>query len=146
MTMRAACRGCGHAFGRIEEKGAQDCVFCLDCGRFCYNAPRTETGKKVRTVQTVHEAIKPKLRAKIIMQASGRCQMCGKGPDSGCELHVAHLVSVVQGLELGLTEVELNSEENLICACDECNLGIGKETIPLRMAVVMQMARMRVKP
>ncbi len=141
--MREPCRGCGCENGRIVERGAQDTVRCLDCDRHCYNAPRVETGKKVRTVQTVHEAIKPKQRARIIELATGRCQLCGKGPESGATMHVAHLVSVKQGLGNGLTELELNSDENLVCACDECNLGLGKETIPLRLAISIQLARLR---
>jgi 5-methylcytosine-specific restriction endonuclease McrA len=144
--MREPCRGCGHEFGKVTETGAQDVVRCSDCNRFCYNAPRTETGKKVRTVQTVHEAIKPKLRARVIAGANGRCQLCGKGPESGATMHVAHMVSVKQGLENGMTDAEMNSEANLICACDECNLGLGEETIPLRLALAMIMAKTRVKP
>lgn len=143
--MREACRGCDHEFGRIVEKGAQDCVYCLDCGRHCYNAPRTETGKKVRSVQTVHEAIKPKLRVRVLTGANGRCQLCGKGPDSGATMHVSHMVSVKQGMALGMTDEEMNSEANLICACDECNLGLGQETIPLRLALAMIMAKTRVQ-
>jgi 5-methylcytosine-specific restriction endonuclease McrA len=126
--MREPCRGCGCEFGTVTETGAQDVVRCLDCKRFCYNAPRTETGKKTRTVQTVHESIKPKQRARIIEAATGRCQLCGKGPESGAAMHVSHLVSVKQGLESGLTELELNSDENLVCACDECNLGLGRRS------------------
>jgi 5-methylcytosine-specific restriction endonuclease McrA len=141
--MRAPCRDCGHGEGLLFERGSQDVVRCARCKRHCYNAPRVETGKAVRTVQTVHEAIKPKLRARILERATGRCELCGKGPGSGAAMHVAHMVSVKQGLANGLTEVELNSEENLICACDECNLGMGKETIPLRVALAIQMARLR---
>lgn len=146
ITMREVCRGCSCPEGYITETGAQDVVRCVDCDRFCYNAPRTETGKKVRTVQTVHEAIKPKLRARVITGANGRCQLCGKGPESGATMHVAHMVSVKQGLENGMTELELNDEANLVCACDECNLGLGEETIPLRLALAMIMAKTRVKP
>jgi 5-methylcytosine-specific restriction endonuclease McrA len=140
--MRTPCR-CGCVEGLLFERGTQDVVRCARCKRHCYNAPRVETGKAVRTVQTVHAAIKPKQRARIIELATGRCQLCGKGPDSGATMHVAHLVSVKQGLANGLTETELNSDENLVCACDECNLGLGKETISLRLALSIQMARMR---
>lgn len=140
--MRAPCRGCSCEFGTITESGAQDVVRCLDCKRWCYNAPRVETGKAIRSVQTVHEAIKPKLRAKIIERANGHCELCGKGAELG-PLHVGHLVSVEQGLASGLTEVELNDPENLAAACAECNLGIGKQTVTLRMAMAILMARLR---
>jgi 5-methylcytosine-specific restriction endonuclease McrA len=114
----------------------------LDCNRHCYNAPRVETGKAVRTVQTVHEAIKPKLRAKILERATGRCELCGKGSELG-PLHVGHLISVEQGLAGGSTELELNDPENLAAMCAECNLGLGKQTVPLRMMMSIFMARMR---
>jgi 5-methylcytosine-specific restriction endonuclease McrA len=138
--MREPCRGCGCEQGSITESGAQDVMRCLDCNRFCYNAPRVETGKAVRTVQTVHEAIKPKLRAKILERATGRCELCGKGAASG-PLHVGHLISVEQGLANGLTEVELNDPENLAATCAECNLGLGKQTVSLRMVISIFMAR-----
>ncbi len=138
--MRAPCV-CGCELGTITETGAQDVVRCLECKKHCYNAPRTETGKKVRTVQNVHEAIRPKLRARIIERATGKCELCGKRPVDGIALHVAHVISVEQGLANGLTEIQLNDPENLVCACDECNLGMGKQTVPLRMLIAILMAR-----
>ena len=139
--MREPCRGCGHEFGRVVEVGAQDTVRCLDCGRHCYNAPRTETGKKVRTVQTTHEAIKPKHRVRILERANGRCELCGKGPDRGIEIHVGHIISVERGHELGMSDAEINDDENLLASCAECNLGLGKQTISLRMMLKVLMAR-----
>lgn len=139
--MREPCRGCQCELGTITEKGAQDTVHCLDCKRWCYNAPRTETGKKVRTVQTTHEAIKPKQRVRILERANGRCELCGKGPDRGIEIHVGHIISVERGHSLGMMDTEINDDENLLCSCAECNLGLGKETIPLRMMMKVLMAR-----
>jgi 5-methylcytosine-specific restriction endonuclease McrA len=140
--MRSPCPACGHGEGLLFERGSQDVIRCASCKRHCYNAPRVETGKAVRTVQTVHDAIKPKLRAKILERATGRCELCGKGSAAG-PLHVGHLVSVEQGIANGLTEVELNDPENLAAFCDECNLGMGKQTVPLRMAISIFMARIR---
>jgi hypothetical protein len=37
----------------------------------------------------------------------------------------------------GLKDEEINSDENLACMCEECNLGIGKESLPLRIAVAI---------
>jgi hypothetical protein len=141
-VMRAPCRKCGGPTGRIEERGAQDCVFCSSCGAFQYNAPRTETGKKVRSVTTVHNGIKPNQRSRILQRATGRCELCGKRPETAA-LHVGHLLSVKDGLVRGLTELELNNDDNLCAMCDECNLGMGKQTVPLRLAVAMVMARLR---
>lgn len=139
-TMRDACSSCGHAMGRIVERGAQDCVYCLGCDRWCYNAPRVETGKAVRSVKTVHSALKPKRRAEILMRACRRCELCGRTSADG-ELHVGHLLSVADGLSQGLTEDIINSPENLCALCDACNLGMGKQTIPLRLAAAILRAR-----
>ena len=141
--MREACRGCGCKYGRITETGAQDVVRCADCNHFCYNAPRVETGKRVRTVQTTHAQIKPRDRALIIERANGRCEFCGRsGKDSVGGLHVAHIISVESGLRLGMADADINSGHNLAAACAECNLGWGKRTIPLHFAVRIVMARM----
>lgn len=139
--MREPCRGCGCEFGTVTETGAQDVVRCLDCKRWCYNAPRTETGKAVRTVQTTHALIKPKQRIRILERANGRCELCGKGPDRGIEIHVGHIISVERGHSIGMSDLELNDNENIMALCSECNLGMGKETIPLRMMVKVLMAR-----
>lgn len=138
-ALRKPCTGCGGTEGYIEPKGAQDVVRCAGCERFQYNAPRTETGKRQRTVSTVHAAIKPKTRARILLRANGHCELCGA---SG-ELHVGHLLSVKRGLALGMTEAELNADENLCAMCAECNLGLGKEPVPVRFVVAILMARLR---
>jgi 5-methylcytosine-specific restriction endonuclease McrA len=138
--LRKQCR-CGGFTGRIETKNGQDCVYCLDCGRHQYNAPRVETGRTQRTVTTVHNGIKPKQRARIITRATGRCEMCGARND----IHVGHIISVDTGLKMGLTEVDLNDDENLAALCAECNLGIGKEPMPLRLAVGMLMSRVKLR-
>jgi 5-methylcytosine-specific restriction endonuclease McrA len=118
--------------------GSQDTVRCKACGRFCYNAPRVETGLKPRTVRTTHEAIRPALRARIILRANGACEACHRGDG---ELHVGHWVSVADGHAAGLTDEQINSEDNLLALCAECNLGLGRETIPLRLVLAAVMAR-----
>ncbi len=138
--LRDPCR-CGSEWGRIVTRNGQDCVFCL-CGKFRYNAPKTETGRKTRSISTVHEAIKPNQRARILFRATGRCEMCGNRRD----LHVGHLISVDAGLKLGMTEAVINSDDNLSAMCPECNLGIGKYPVPLRLAIAMVMARVEVEP
>lgn len=136
--LRAPCKECGIETGYIVTRNGQDVVRC-DQGHYQYNAPKTETGRKPRTVSTVHEAIKPKQRARILLRANGRCELCG---DNG-NMHVGHLISVKRGLEHGMTETDLNSDENLCCMCDQCNLGVGKEPVPIRFAVALAMARLR---
>lgn len=138
ITMRDPCARCGCASGRIQTKSGQDCVFCTGCNAFAYNAPRVETGRAVRSVSTVHSGIKPKQRARLILRANGRCELCGARGD----LHVGHVLSVAVGLEHGLTERDLNDDENLVAACPECNLGLGAEPMPTRLLVAILRARL----
>ena len=131
---------CAGRIGRVVSRGAQDTVRCSTCDTFLYNAPRVETGRAVRTTKTVHNGIKNKQRARVLLRANGACELCHEG---GKPIHVGHLVSVDKGLAQGLTELELNDDENLCAMCDECNLGLGKEPVPLRFAVSIVMARLR---
>lgn len=133
---------CGNETGRIMPRGGQDCVYCDSCGKFQYNAPRTETGRAVRSVQTVHESIKPKQRARIMLRSNGRCELCGKSSRDSV-MHVGHIISVKAGMASGLTEVQLNDDENLVSLCDECNLGMGSEPMPLRFAMRVLTERLK---
>lgn len=135
-------QSCGCEIGHIDTRNGQDCVWCSECGSYCYNAPKTETGRSVRSASTVHKAIKPKVRAKTLFRANGQCELCGKHGD-GVALHVGHVISVNIGLSNGLTEIELNDQENLVALCDECNLGIGDEPMPLRFLVRVLKARLK---
>lgn len=137
-AMRAPCPTCGCTDGVRRMSGQQDTVRCARCDRFCYNAPRTETGMKPRSVQSTHEAIKPQQRARIIMRANGACEACHR---SDQPLHVGHWVSVADGHARGLSDAEINSDENLLALCEECNLGLGRETMPLRLVLAAVMAR-----
>ena len=136
-AMRAPCLDCGCSDGRIDRRGEQNCVFCSGCGRFAYNAPKTETGDAPRTVTRVHNGIRPKQRARLLLRAYGRCELCGGvGP-----LHIGHLLSVEEGLALGLTELELNSDDNLATLCEECNLGLGSISVTPGLYVALLMRR-----
>lgn len=135
--MRKPCP-CGSELGYLTEVNGQDTVRCLACDRHCYNAPRTETGRAVRSVSTVHNGIKPKLRVKIIERDGGRCVICHA---DNRPLHVGHIVSVDAGLAIGLADSEINDEENLIAMCEECNLGQGDQPIPLSVAIRILRAR-----
>lgn len=135
--MRAPCPKCDGTLGRIVEKNGQDTVRCIGCNHYCYCAPRVETGRARRSVSTVHKAIKPGQRARILNRAGAKCEVCGARGN----LHVGHIVSVDVGLNFGLTELELNDDENLLCLCEECNLGMGSEPMPMRVAIVVLRAR-----
>lgn len=140
IQMRDTCRfGCWTSTGVIKTKNGQDCVYCANCHKFQYNAPKTETGREARSISTVHRAIKPKQRARILERGNGQCELCGK---RNAPLHVGHLLSVKHGLDRGMTDAEINSDENLASFCDECNLGLGEEPVSLRFAFSLLMARL----
>lgn len=139
-TMRTPCLSCSEQTGRIVERNGQDTVRCLSCDRFCYNAPRTETGRAQRSVSTVHAGIKTNQRSRIIMRDGARCVWCG-ATQATKNLHVGHIVSVDAGLQYGLTDAEINDDENLVALCEECNLGQGSEPMPLRVAIVVLRTR-----
>jgi hypothetical protein len=127
-TLRAPCRQCGGTVGRIYTKNNQNVVFCRDCGRYAgYNAPKTETGEAPRTLQTIRH-ISPSQRTRILERALGRCELC-----ASIELPtIAHFLSVKDGFDF-LTDAEINSDENLIVLCAECNSGQSHRTGPLRL-------------
>jgi hypothetical protein len=134
-SLRKPCV-CGGELGRIETKSGQDCVYCLSCGKWQYNAPKYETGRKARSVQTTHRNIKPKQRARIIERANRRCERCGRPAEfSVGGLHVGHLMSVDAGHEYGLSDQEINHDENLIAECEECNLGHSSDCLPIRFYI-----------
>ena len=138
-TLRAPCRHCGSIEGRIQPSNGQDCAYCSSCGLFQYNAPRTETGRAPRSVQSTHEAILPSQRARILQRATGRCELCG----SPRELSVGHLLSVADGHAAGLPDGVINHDENLAAFCAECHLGMGRESIPVRLLVALLECRVR---
>jgi len=142
-VMRAPCPQCGATTGRVETRNGQDCVYCT-CGRWCYNAPRLETGREVRSLRSRPD-IKPSKRARILERDGYRCFMCGRQPDGGDGLAIGHLLSIADGKPLGLTDDQINSEENLAAQCEECNSGLGDRTVPLWLMVAVLRTRMNSK-
>ncbi len=138
MKMRAACPQCGTSEGYIDQRNGQNCIFC-EHGHFFYNAPKTETGQKQRSVSTVHAGILPNRRSFVIERATGRCELCGATGN----LHISHILSVSDGLSAGLTELELNTPDNLCCLCEECNLGMGRLSFSPRLYVALLQKRIR---
>jgi 5-methylcytosine-specific restriction endonuclease McrA len=134
--MREPCKYCGGQRGRVERKGAQDCVYCAACGRWSYNAPRSETGNPVAHLRTRHD-ISPSQRSRILDRDAHRCVLCGANAETTTELHIGHLISVHEREELGLTVRELQSDENLATFCVTCNLGLGKGSVSSRLIAAL---------
>lgn len=137
-ALRKPCKKCDTIEGVLCPTGNQDCVYCAMCDTFQYNAPRTETGREQRSVSTVHAAIKPKQRARVLLRANGCCAICRC---SDKPLHVGHMLSVERALSQGLPDEFINNDENLCAMCDECNLGLGKESPPLWLVLGILKAR-----
>lgn len=135
--MRQACQRCGGLTGYIEVRTGQNCVHCSHCDQWVYNAPKTETGQRDRSVTTVHNGIKPKQRLRILERSTCRCEFCG----SSGNLHVGHILSVKDGLDYGLTDIEINHDENLAALCEECNLGMGKASMAPRIYAALLLRR-----
>lgn len=138
--MRNPCKHCGGIEGVIVEKNGQDTVRCAACNAFAYNAPRTETGRAQRSVSTVHAGIKPGKRSRVLERAGAKCEICGARGN----LHVGHILSVADGLKQGLSEAQLNSEDNLLASCEECNLGQGDRSLPPWLAIALVRCRIAI--
>jgi 5-methylcytosine-specific restriction endonuclease McrA len=135
-TARHPCLKCGTTEARLVKRGNQNTVRCARCNRLLYNAPKVETGERPRTVKTLRTGIKPSQQARILDRDAGRCVLCG----SYDELTIGHLLSIEDGLRLGATAAELNSDANLAAMCEACNLGLphGPSSInPRTYAVIM---------
>lgn len=130
---------CGCETGIVFSRGLQDILRCEKCDKYLFNASRVITGKKKRTLKTTHEAISTKQRYEIIERANGVCETCG----SKNLLQVAHVISVADGHAMDIPDDVINSNENLICQCAECNSGLSGGTIPLRMYVAILFTRLK---
>jgi hypothetical protein len=135
-ALRNPCKGCGKSDGALKPTGFQDCVYCRHCGLFQYNAPRTETGREKLTTRTAHN-ISPSQRSRVLMRAHGMCELCSNHRP----LQVSHILPVVEALEQGLQPVQFNDDDNLLACCAECNLGMGKNPVPLWLVMGLLVAR-----
>jgi len=133
-TAREPCPACNVTVAVIQGKGLQDAVRCARCGRHLYNAPRTETGRRVRTVDTVRRNIKPGQQARVLERDQGRCLLCRRADQA---LTIGHLLSVEEGFALGASEAELSDDADLAAMCEACNLGLGGLSVSPRTYAVM---------
>jgi 5-methylcytosine-specific restriction endonuclease McrA len=131
------CKRCKSTTGRIETKSGQDCVYCTECGAFQYNAPRTETGREVRSLRTRPD-ISPSQRTRILDRDGGTCILCHS---SDRPLDIGHLISVDDGNKIGLTEAQIYHDDNLAAMCAPCNSGYGSRTVNPRIIAAALAAR-----
>lgn len=132
-VMRSPCKFCQHPNGIVEEKNGQNTVRCEACGKHNYNAPKAETGESERRI-TSREGIDPTKRARILERDGAKCCTCGRGsPD--VILHLGHVISVADADKYKIRKDWINSDENLVTQCEECNLGQGGKSMAARVAV-----------
>lgn len=72
--------------------------------------------------KSLRDPVPPRVRFQVLQRDGFRCAYCGKSQQDGATLHVDHVVPVIDGGE--------SEEGNLVAACDECNLGKGREPLP----------------
>lgn len=138
-VMRSPCPDCGCLDGYIVTRGGQDTVRCSSCQRYCYNAPKSETGRKPRSLRTRPD-VTPSQRARILTRDNATCFLCHRG---GVDLDVGHLVSVREGKQYGLSDEEINDDANLVAMCQACNSGLSSDSLPPRLIVTALVAEIR---
>jgi len=146
-SSKGPCSDCGSAEAKLFPRlNWQAPVRCARCDKWLYFASKVETGEQPRTVQTVRRGLKPSQQARIL-ERDQRCLLCGRTTED-VPLTVAHLVSVKDGLDAGLTDAEINDDANLAAMCESCNLGLsGRSVAPktlvrhIAAAVRAQIAR-----
>lgn len=134
-AMRVAC--CGRRDGYIEKVGPNSVVRCIHCRRYKYHAPKSETGEAVRPVGK-REALPPSQRRRILERAGFACEFCGQSAAMhGVLLQVDHLIPANEREALGMSAEEIESDDNLFCACEACNLGKGDWLLSPRVILAM---------
>src|SRR5450759_4952715 len=77
------------------------------------NRHGTPAGRRTRRAR---DPIRAQMRFGVLQRDGFRCRYCGRpGSAPGVVLHVDHVVPLAAG--------GASTEDNLLTACDECNLG-----------------------
>ena len=118
------CPKCGSYDGQISDRKGQNVVRCRHCKTHIYNAPKTETGQKPRTIGTIRRGIKPGQQVRIL-ERDGCCVLCG----SRERLTIGHGLSIKDAETLGEVGPYLDSDENLFAMCEACNAGLGGRSV-----------------
>lgn len=107
------------AFGLLQDQGIDYqrapalCPVCYD--RLAEAALAPPPTPAPRPADPGRDPIPAQLRFRVLQRDAFRCQYCGRTAASGATLHVDHIVPLDAG---GAT-----SEDNLMTACEQCNLG-----------------------
>jgi 5-methylcytosine-specific restriction endonuclease McrA len=136
--METECKHCGGPC-EIRPNGPHLERVCQACGKHNGFAKKKPEDKRSATLRG---NIKPNQRSRIIQRAKTRCECCGRPASAtGVGLHVGHVVSIDAGVKAGVSLEVLNSDENLIAECEECNLGHGRAPLPMAVFIAILMTR-----
>lgn len=137
------CPFCDEQTSTVREKAPHYGLYCdnHEPPRLIRWIGKAELGLSQRSVST-RKGIKAAQRSRIMQRDSYRCQTCGRAQPEVI-LNVGHIISVHDGKDLGLADREINDDENLLTQCEECNLGLGKQTMPIRFVANVLMARLK---
>jgi 5-methylcytosine-specific restriction endonuclease McrA len=111
----------------LAPSGVQDHRWTTNATRRPNQSPRPRSPRRPRTaaqepIQPARDPLPARLRFGILQRDGFRCRYCGRtGSTPDVVLHVDHVVPVAAG---GTT-----SEDNLLTACEECNLGKGVRAV-----------------
>ncbi len=147
IVLRQPCvHGCGTTNGYYVMRNGQATVWCARCKLSqYYNAPKTETGLPQRSVRS-RPNIKPSQGMQILREFGFRCALCGKRGTDGEGLHIGHILSVVDGQSMGLSNEQIYSDDVLFAECEECNLGDSRRSLSLKEAHIVNKARTVKRP
>lgn len=135
--LRAPCI-CGSDWGYIQERNGQACVFCGQCDKWLYNAPKHERGLAPEPVRS--DGISPARRYEVMLRAGFVCEFCGGRPPERT-LHVGHLLSEADIREARLPLALADDLANLALLCSACNLGMGRKSLPIHELLVFMLRR-----
>jgi hypothetical protein len=130
MVLRKPCRFCGHGEGIRREVGGQVTIRCARCNEFSYNEPQGRRG-----TAALRRPMSPEKRTSILERDGMACVLCHT---TDRPLHVGHLLSVADGLALGVDADLLDDDANLAAMCEDCNEEKGPDSVePRTYALIM---------
>lgn len=132
-TINGGCKVCGHPFGELRQNELHVGLYCAECDTWQRWVSKRDAGVDRRSLSS-RRNITPSVRARVLQRDGYRCILCGFGPPDK-NLVMGHIISVRDGLEIGLTDGVLYDEWNLCTMCEECNSGLGERSLHLPEAL-----------
>jgi type IV secretory pathway TrbD component len=95
-----------------------------DRAKLC-SSLRPRSGLTERPVRRARDPLPARVRFSVLQRDGFRCTYCGRpGNEPGVVLHIDHVVPIVAGGS--------STEDNLVTACERCNLGKGTRAVVAR--------------